>query len=59
MKALAVAGLGEQALAAGHLEEATALFREAIVLKRELGDRMGVAVGLDSLGRVATAAGQG
>ena len=59
MKALAVAGLGEQQLAAGHLEEATALFREAIVLKRELGDRMGIAVGLDSLGRVATAEGRG
>jgi non-specific serine/threonine protein kinase len=54
MKALAVAGLGEQELASGHLEEATVLFREAIVLKREMGDRMGLAVGLDSLGRVAT-----
>lgn len=53
MKALAVAGLGEQQLAGGNLEEATALFAEAIVLKRELGDRMGMAVGLDSLGRVA------
>ena len=59
MKALAVAGLGEQELAGGHLDEAAALFREAIVLKRELGDRMGMAVGLDSLGRVATAAGSG
>jgi non-specific serine/threonine protein kinase len=54
-----VAGLGEQQLAAGHLEEATALFRETIVLKRELSDRMGIAVGLDSLGRVATAEGRG
>ena len=53
MKALAVAGLGEQHLAEGHLAEAAALFGEAIVLKRELGDRMGMAVGLDSLGRVA------
>ncbi len=59
MKALAVAGLGEQELAGGHLVEATALFREAVVLKRELGDRMGLAVGLDSLGRVATAEGRG
>jgi non-specific serine/threonine protein kinase len=59
MKALAVAGLGEQQLADGDLEAATALFREAIVLKRELGDRMGLAVGLDSLGRVATAEGRG
>jgi non-specific serine/threonine protein kinase len=59
MKALAVAGLGEQELADGHLAEATALFREAIVLKRELGDRMGMAVGLDSLGRVATAEDRG
>ena len=59
MKALAVAGLGELALADGHLEEATALFREAIVLKQALGDRMGMAVALDSLGRVATAEGQG
>ena len=46
-------------LAAGRLPEATALFREAIVLKRELGDRMGIAVGLDSLGRVAIAEGRG
>ena len=59
MKALAVAGLGEQELAGGHLEEATALFREALVLKQELGDRMGMAVALDSLGRVATAEGRG
>jgi predicted ATPase/DNA-binding CsgD family transcriptional regulator len=59
MKALAVAGLGEQELAAGRLPEATALFDEAIALKRELRDRMGVAVGLDSLGRVATAQGRG
>ena len=59
MKALAVAGLGEQELAAGHLDEAAALFGEAIVLTRELGDRMGIAVGLDSLGRVATAQGRG
>ena len=59
MKALAVAGLGEQQLADGHLEDATSLFREAIALKRELGDRMGIAVGLDSLGRVATAEGRG
>ena len=50
MKALAVAGLGEQELAAGNLDAATARFRAAIVLKRELGDRMGIAVGLDSLG---------
>jgi predicted ATPase/DNA-binding CsgD family transcriptional regulator len=59
MKALAVAGLGEQELAGGHLANATVLFRESIVLKRELGDRMGLAVGLDSLGRVATAEGEG
>ena len=37
MKALAVAGLGEHELAAGRLDEATALFRETIVLERELG----------------------
>ena len=59
MKALAVAGLGEHELAAGRLDEAAALFREAIVLKRELGDRMGMAVGLDSLGRAAVAEGRG
>ena len=59
MKALAVAGLGEQQLAGGHLEEATALFRESLVLKRGLGDRMGMAVGLDSLGRVAATEGEG
>ena len=29
------------------------------MLTRELGDRMGIAVGLDSLGRVATAQGRG
>ena len=59
MKALAVAGLGEQELAAGRLDAASALFGEAIVLKGELGDRMGIAVGLDSLGRVAAAQGRG
>ena len=37
MKALAVAGLGEQELAAGHLQKATDLFDEAISLKGELG----------------------
>ena len=35
------------------------MFRESLVLKRGLGDRMGMAVGLDSLGRVATAGGEG
>jgi len=59
MKALAVAGLGQHELAGGRLPEATALFRETIVLKRELGDRMGIAVGLDCLGRVAIAEGRG
>jgi DNA-binding CsgD family transcriptional regulator len=59
MKALAVAGLGEQELAGGRLEEATVLFAEALVLKQQLGDRMGMAVALDSLGRVATAEGRG
>ncbi len=59
MKALAVAGLGEHELAAGSLEDATALFRETIVLERDLDDRMGMAVGLDSLGRVAIAEGRG
>ena len=59
MKALAVAGLGEHELAAGRLDEATALFRDTIVLERELDDRMGVAVGLDSLGRVAIAEDRG
>jgi DNA-binding CsgD family transcriptional regulator len=59
MRALAVAGLGEQELAGGRLDEAGVLFREAIALKSELGDRMGMAVGLDSMGRVATAEGDG
>lgn len=59
MRALAVAGLGEQALSAGDLDRADALFRESIRLKRELRDRMGIAVGLDSLGRTATAQGNG
>jgi DNA-binding CsgD family transcriptional regulator len=59
MRALAVAGLGEQELAGGRLDEAGVLFREAISLKSELGDRMGMAVGLDSLGRLATAEGDG
>jgi non-specific serine/threonine protein kinase len=59
MKALAVAGLGEQELAGGRLQEATVLFAEALILKQELGDRMGMAVALDSLGRVATAEGRG
>jgi non-specific serine/threonine protein kinase len=59
MKALAVAGLGEQELAGGRLQEATVLFAETLVLKQELGDRMGMAVALDSLGRVATEEGRG
>jgi predicted ATPase/DNA-binding CsgD family transcriptional regulator len=59
MKALAVAGLGEHELDAGHLDEATALFRESVVLEGELDNRIGVAVGLDSLGRVAVAEGRG
>ena len=59
MKALALTGLGEHELAAGRLPEATALFGQAIILKRELSDRMGIAVGLDSLGRVAIAEGRG
>ena len=59
MRALAVAGLGEQELAGGRLDEAGVLFREAIALKSEIGDRMGMAVGLDSLGRLATAEDQG
>ena len=59
MKALAVAGLGEQELAGGRLQEATVLFAEALILKQELGDRRGMAVALDSLGRVATAEGRG
>ena len=37
MKALAVAGLGEQELAGGRLDEAAVLFREAIVLKQRAG----------------------
>ena len=59
MKALAVAGLGEQGLHAGDLDRADALFRESIILKHELKDSMGVAVGLDSLARTATAQGDG
>jgi len=59
MKALAVAGLGEHELAAGRLDDATALFQETIALERELDDRMGMAVGLDSLGRVAIAQNRG
>jgi non-specific serine/threonine protein kinase len=59
MKALAVAGLGEQELAGGRLPEATVLFAEALILKRQLGDRIGMAVALDSLGRVATAEARG
>ena len=59
MKALAVAGLDEQALSAGDLDRADGLFRESIILKHELRDTMGVAVGLDSLARTATAQGNG
>jgi predicted ATPase/DNA-binding CsgD family transcriptional regulator len=58
MKALAIAGLGEHELAAGRLPEATTLFREAVILKRDMSDRMGIAVGLDCLGRVALAEGR-
>ena len=59
VKGLAVAGVGEQELARGRLDEASALFRETVILKRELDDRMGMAVGFDSLGRVAIAEGRG
>ncbi len=59
MKALALTGLGEHELAAGRLPDATALFGQAIILKRDLSDRMGIAVCLDSLGRVAIAEGRG
>lgn len=59
MKALAVAGLGEQELAGGRLDQASAMFHAAMLLKRELGDQMGMAVALDSLGRVAIAEGRG
>ncbi len=37
LKALAMAGLGEQELAAGQLDEATVLFGDAIVMQRDLG----------------------
>ncbi len=53
MKALALTGLGEHELAAGRLPEAAGLFGEAIILKRDLSDRIGIGVSLDSLGRVA------
>jgi non-specific serine/threonine protein kinase len=59
MKALATTGLGEHELAAGRLDEATALFGEAIVVSRDLTDRLGLAVGLDSMGRVAVTEGRG
>ena len=59
MKALALTGLGEHELAAGRLPVATTRFDEAIVLTRDLGDRMGIAVCLDSLARVANAENRG
>ena len=52
------AGLGEQELAGGASTRPPG-FRESIRLKSELGDRMGIAVGLDCLGRVAVAEGRG
>ena len=58
-KSFSLAGLGEQALAAGEHERAAELFAQSLRIKIELGDRMGIAVGLDSLGRVAVAQGDG
>ena len=53
-----LAGLGEQALLRGEPERAEELFLEALRAKAELGDRFGVAVVLDSVGRASVAAGR-
>jgi non-specific serine/threonine protein kinase len=52
-RSLALAGLAELALADGDLEAATEHAAAALQMKAELDDRMGMAVGLDCLGRIA------
>jgi DNA-binding CsgD family transcriptional regulator len=51
-------GLGELALADGETDRATELVTEALRLKIELDDRMGIAVALDCLARIALAEGR-
>ena len=57
-RSFCLAGLGEQALIRGEPELAEELFLEALRAKAELGDRFGVAVALDSVGRASVAAGR-
>ena len=56
-RSASLAGVAEQELAAGDLDAAAEGFAAALAMKAELGDRFGVALGLDSLGRVALARG--
>ena len=56
-RSASLAGVAEQELAAGELAAAAEGFAAALAMKAELGDRFGVALGLDSLGRVALARG--
>ncbi len=54
-RSLALSGLGELALEGRELARATELTSQALRMKVALDDRMGIAVGLDSLGRIALA----
>jgi non-specific serine/threonine protein kinase len=57
-RSFCLVGLGEQALVRGDAGQAEQLFLEALRVKAQLGDRFGVAVALDSLGRAAVAGGR-
>jgi predicted ATPase/DNA-binding CsgD family transcriptional regulator len=54
-RSYALTGLGEQALAAGDAPRADELFRESLQMRAGLEDRMGIALGLGSMGRCAAA----
>ena len=56
-RSASLAGVAEQKLAAGDLDAAGEGFADALTMKADLGDQFGVALGLDSLGRVALARG--
>ena len=52
-RSFALSGLGELFLASGDDARATELVTEALRMKAELDDQMGIAVALDCLGRIA------
>lgn len=59
MRSFAVAILGVLALGEGDLGEATGKLHEALRMKREIGDQLGIALTLEFLGWAAVAGGDG